>query len=154
MCDSWGRGAVLDKLAELAVFTGCLVVWFDSHRSISVQKVTFLKLLNSKDTNKFILWLYYVWTYIIENKTALFWDITQRAVWITYLRFEITCWPPLKGSFLHLVSVTYQRFEKIYWSIFNGKLSLSDKFLQTFRDKMSVTSWTVILTPDWPLKID
>ena len=127
------------------------MVWFVSHRTVSVLKGTVLKL---EIVRILIGSLYYVWTYITENKTALFWVITQRPVSISYRRFEIPYWSTLKGSFWHLVLVTYRLLETKFWFIFIRILELSGNLLQTFRDNISVTSSIVILTPDSPFKRD
>jgi hypothetical protein len=87
----------VDKLAELAVFSECSsgAVCITSYQQGAQSDICEAR--NIMDIKKFIILSLNI--YIIDKRSAIFWFNKQRAVSISYRRFEKTYGSQLKGSF-------------------------------------------------------
>jgi hypothetical protein len=123
VCESWNNYATATDKQSSQCSLAVLVVWFVAHRTINVHKVKFVKL---EIVRIFIKFLYLIWTYIIQRRTALFWVIVQRAVLISY-----------------------QFCDRESLSFLTDFLNLSGNSLTTFRDNLSV----IFSSNFWPLVV-
>jgi len=150
VCDSCNHCAVVNRLVQLSVFTGCSngAVCVTSY--IQCAQGDIFKACNIKDINKVTLYCLNIY-YKNQNCYILGYYAASSCNLLLTIGDNLSV--SLKGLFWHLVLVTYRRFETIFWLVFNGVLAINGNFLQTFRDNISVTNLTVILPHDLPLKI-